>query len=85
MLDVTPEDGEKLQTLLAKTGYEMPAIKMSIYKNRGNQWKNIILWCRDRRGVCKIEPIFATNYNFELIPLEDVQITVKPKTTPIDF
>ena len=55
----------------------MAVRKMSIYKNRGNKQKNILLWCRANRGICRIEPLFATNYQYELVEIEDFQISVK--------
>lgn len=77
LLEVTDDDREALKDLVSTSGFEMPTIKMSVYKNRRGRWKNIYLWCRARRGVCKIEPIFVTKWNYEIIPMEDVKIKVK--------
>ncbi len=57
----------------------MPDIKMSVYKNRRARYKDILLWCKSERGTCRINPLFVTNYNYELIDIEDLKITVTPK------
>ena len=76
LLDVTKEDLEALQPLIDRQGFEKPAIKMAIYKNRGNKINNVLVWCRARREVCRIEPIFITNYNYEPIAIQDLKINV---------
>ena len=50
---------------------------MSIYKNRRGRYKGIFLWCKADLGVCRIEPMFATTYGYELIPLADLKIQVQ--------
>ena len=84
MLDVTQDDREALAEVVSK-GFEMPVIKISIYKNRRGRYKDILLWCKCNRGVCKIEPMFATNYSYELIEIEDLKIKVKPSTESSAF
>jgi len=60
-------------------GIEMPDIKISVYKNRRGRYKDILLWCKSNRGICRIDPVFVTNYNYELIDIEDLKIHVTPK------
>ena len=79
MLEVDNDDIVALEEVLNKGGFDKPGIKISIYKNRRVRYKSILLWCRANRGTCKIEPMFATNYQYELIPIEDLKIKVKPK------
>ena len=79
MLEVSQEDLASLDTILKKGNYEKPVIKMSIYKNRRGRYKSILLWCKADRGACRVEPMFATNYQYELIPMEDTKINVKPR------
>ena len=79
MLEVSQEDLASLDTILKKGNYEKPVIKMSIYKNRRGRYKSILLWCKADRGTCRVEPMFATNYQYELIPMEDTKINVKPR------
>ena len=79
MLEVDNDDIVALEDVLTKGGFDKPVIKMSIYKNRRGRYKSILLWCKANRSVCKIEPMFATNYSYELIPIDDLKIKVKPK------
>ena len=74
-----------LENVLAEGGFERPTIKISIYKNRRGRYKSILLWCKCNRGVCKIEPMFATNYSYELIEIEDLKIKVKPSMVASAF
>ena len=76
MLEVTQQDREKLAPIIQNRGFAEPVIKISIYKNRRGRWKGIYLWCKANRGICRIEPMFATKYNYEVIELENLMITV---------
>lgn len=76
MLQTTKEDEEALAQVLAKEGVNLPEIKISVYKNRRGRYKDILLWCRARRDICRIEPVFATNYNYEIVPIKDLEISV---------
>ena len=77
MLQTSQEDLEALQKVITEGGFEQPMIKISVYKNRRGRYKDILLWCSARRGVCKIEPMFATNYQYELVPIDELKIKVK--------
>ena len=79
MLETDNDDLVALEDVLAEGGFERPIIKISIYKNRRGRYKSILLWCKANRGTCKIVPMFATNYQYELIPIDDLKIKVKPK------
>jgi replicative DNA helicase len=79
MIPVTAEDREKILPLCQKLGCELPTVKTSVYKNRRGRWKDILVWCKDNRATCKIEPMFVTDYRLELIQIEDYKITVIPK------
>jgi replicative DNA helicase len=79
MVPAEEEDLVALQSIFQNNNFDIPKIKMSIYKNRRGKYQNILLWCRDRRGVCKIEPMFATTRNYELVPIEDLKIIVKER------
>ena len=77
LLNVRQEDLDSLETIMAKNaGISTPTIKMSIYKNRRGRYKGIYLWCTGDLGTCRIKPMFATTYNYELVEMNDVQITV---------
>ena len=77
MLQVSEDDRESLKPVVSLMGIEMPEIKISIYKNRRGRYKDILLWCKADRGTCRIDPMFVTNYNYELIHIDDLKITVK--------
>ena len=61
-------------------------IKVSIYKNRRGPYKDILLWCKSDKGTCRIEPVFATDYQYQIQEIEDFKIKVKkPKITASAF
>ena len=65
MLEVSQEDLTSLDSLIKTEGFEQPNIKISIYKNRRGRYKSVLLWCKANRGICRIEPIFMTNYQYQ--------------------
>ena len=77
MLEVSQEDRDALSDVINRNGLPMPDIKISVYKNRRGEYKDILLWCVSNRGCCKIDPIFVTNYQYELINIPDLRIKVK--------
>ena len=77
MLEASQEDYKALDMLMKQNQFERPEIKISVYKNRRGRYKDVLLWCRARRGVCKIEPMFVTNYQYQLVPIEDTVIKVE--------
>lgn len=79
MLEVDQEDITALDEVIKGGGFERPSIKISVYKNRRGRWKNVLLWCKENRGTCKIEPMFVTNYQYELQSIEDLKIKIKPR------
>ena len=83
MLEVSQEDKTALEGILKKEQLPDPVIKISIYKNRRGRYKGVLLWCKANRGICRIEPMFMTNYQYQLIPIEDLKIKVKPRMESI--
>ena len=79
MLQVSQDDREYLKKIVNSMGIDMPDIKISVYKNRRGRYKDILLWCKADRGTCRINPIFVTSYNYELIDIEDLKINVTPR------
>lgn len=77
MLDVTPQDKEKLEPFVKKNNLQMPNMKLSIYKNRGNKYRACYLWLNANKGCCRFEGSFLTNWNFEYIEAEDIKIRVE--------
>ena len=76
MLETTQKDKEAVQKIVTEGGFEMPDVKISVYKNRRGRWKGIYLWCKADRGLCRINPMFATKWNYELIDMEDLKIKI---------
>lgn len=78
LLNVTQKDIDSLGKVLNNDIFVKPTIKLSVYKNRRGRYKGIYLWCKADLGTCRIEPMFATSYNYELLPMEDIKIEVEP-------
>ena len=78
-LETDADDITSLEKVIRVGGFEKPVIKISIYKNRRGRYKSILLWCKANRGTCRIEPMFATKYQYEMIPIDNLKITIKPK------
>lgn len=80
LLGVSNEDLTKLEPILGTNNFAFPNMKLSIYKNRRGRYKGIYLWCTADLGTCRINPIFATDYNFNYIPIDDTIIKVEPES-----
>ena len=76
LLGVKDDDLVSLQTILNAGGFSKPNIKLSIYKNRRGRYKGLYLWCNADLGTCRIKPMFATTYNYEMISVDDIKIIV---------
>ena len=77
LLTATQDAIENLDRILVNTGFKKPVLKMSIYKNRRGRYKGIYLWCDADLGTCRIRPMFATMWNYELIQINNLKIEVK--------
>lgn len=77
LLPVKSEDLEKLQPILDSGVFKKPVLKLSIYKNRRGRYKGIYLWCKANLGTCRINPMFATTYDYEIISIDDMKIIVE--------
>lgn len=76
MLRLNEADTEAIGQITKERGWEMPNLKISIYKNRRGRYNHLLLWCNADLGICRINPIFATTYNYELIEMEEYKINV---------
>lgn len=76
MLQVSAEDKGLIEPIVNQ-GYDLPNIKMSIYKNRRGRWKDVLVWFKADRGTCRFEPLFVTNYQYELIDIQPLSVKVK--------
>ena len=80
LLPVSDKDNQSLDKVLSTGIFEKPTLKLSIYKNRRGRYKGIYLWCRSNLGRCRVEPMFATTYNYEVIEIKDLKIDVEPRS-----
>ena len=74
LLNTTDEDLIALENILSSSMFDKPTIKMSIYKNRRGRYKGVILWCKANLGCCRIQPMFCTTYDYEMVSIDDVRI-----------
>lgn len=77
LLSVKEEDIDALDSILSSNIFEKPTIKLSVYKNRRGRYKGIIMWCKADLGTCRIQPMFCTTYDYELINMDDIKIIVE--------
>ena len=73
-LPVKSEDIEALGKILTSNTFDKPNLKISIYKNRRGRYKGIYLWCAADLGVCRVKPMFATTYDYEIVKIDDLKI-----------
>ena len=77
ILLLAKEDDKKgLEKILQSGTFEVPTLKISIYKNRRGRYKGIYLWCKADLGTCRITPMFATGWDYELVPIDDTRIYI---------
>ena len=76
LLNTTDKDLEALQQILGSNLLSTPNIKLSVYKNRRGRYKGIYLWCKADLGCCRIDPMFATTYDYNIINIDDIKIIV---------
>lgn len=75
MLSVTDKDKESLASIISKNPHwDSPAIKISVYKNRRGKYKGVYLWCKANLGTCRVQPMFVTNYQYELQTIDNIKI-----------
>ena len=77
LLQTKQEDIDALEPILQANVFDRPSIKMSIYKNRRGRYKGVYLWCKADLGTCRIQPMFCTTYNYDLINIDDIKILVE--------
>lgn len=78
MLSINSDDLAALEPVIARNpGWAGINLKISIYKNRRGRYKGVYLWCKADLGICRIDPVFMTNYQYELQSIEDIKVTFK--------
>lgn len=73
LLDTTKKDREALEEFCTSNGIEMPNVKLSIYKNRRGSFTRGYLWMIADKGTCRYDPMFATDWNYEIIGINDFE------------
>lgn len=76
LLTPTDEDLVKLEPILDTGRFKVPNIKLSIYKNRRGRYKGVYLWCYADLGTCRINPMFCTTFNHEMVSIEDIKVII---------
>ena len=79
ILPVTQKDVEALKPVLDSSTFEVPNAKLAVYKNRRGRYKSVYLWCKSDLGTCRINPMFCTDFSYELINMNDLKINVSEK------
>ena len=76
LLPIREKDTTGLETITSTGAFPTPTLKISVYKNRRGRYKGIYLWCQSDLGTCRIKPMFATTWNYDLISIDDIRIHV---------
>lgn len=77
LLPVTKQDLDGIKAIVVKNNFQNPILKLSVYKNRRGSYKGVYLWCKANLGTCRVEPMFCTDYNYNLVQVNDVKINVE--------
>lgn len=80
LLPVREEDLANLENVLTNPAFGKPNVKLSVYKNRGGRYKGVLLWCRADLGTCRIQPMFMTDFSYELQSIENIKITFEEES-----
>lgn len=80
ILPVKEEDQTALLPITKTNLFSKPNMKLSVYKNRRGKYKGIYLWCDANLSTCRVKPLFATTWNYELIEMDDTHITVEQES-----
>ena len=80
LMDVTQEDKEKITPFCNKNGLAIPNVKLSIYKNRQGRYKDMYLWIVADRSICNFTPIFATDWTYNFMDIENLKIKVEEES-----
>lgn len=81
LLPVKDVDLASLEKVLSMNpSFKTPNIKLSIYKNRRGRYKSVILWCYGDLGTCRIQPMFLTNFQYELQSIENIKVMIQEES-----
>jgi replicative DNA helicase len=79
ILPVTSKDLEALKPVIDASTFDIPNTKIAIYKNRRGRYKSVYLWCKSNLGTCRVNPMYCTDFNYELVQMNDLKIKVSEK------
>lgn len=79
LLPVTDEDLTSLSGVLSSFP-SYPNLKISVYKNRRGRYTSMYLWCQADLGTCRIKPMFATTWSYDLISIDDVRVQIEEES-----
>ena len=77
----TAEDLDALSPIIDKHDFVLrlqPNIVFHIYKNRRSKFQNVKLWSYIDLSTCRTTNLFVTNNDYVLIPVQSLDIDVKP-------
>lgn len=75
LLPVSAKDKECLSSVVEIGHYGEPTMKISIYKNRRGKYKGIYLWCQTDLSTCRVDPMFATTWDYTYTAIENIIIS----------
>lgn len=73
ILPVSEEDLTSLSNILSQFP-KAPNNKISVYKNRRGRYTGIYLWSYSDLGTCRIQPMFATDWSYNLINIDNIRV-----------
>ena len=75
----TASEFKKLEKILrssSQLGRNKPNICMSVYKNRGGKYNNVKIWLDIDYSTMRVSDLFVTDYECELLPIEQNYVHV---------
>ena len=78
LLPLTQKDYDGIDTI-SGSSFNQPNLKMAIYKNRRGKYKGVYLWCKANLGTCRVNPLYATDFRYNLIPMKELEIILEDK------
>ena len=76
LLMPTEEDLRNITPVAEAYGVPVPNIKLSIYKNRRGPITKCYIWMNADQGTCRFNPLFATDWFYNPIEIEESEIEV---------
>ena len=77
IMPVRSFEADNVLAISKKLNCKVPTTAIHYYKNRRSRYKDIIVWCENCLGTCKLKPLFITDKNFNVVNLTDMKIVVK--------